>query len=221
MTTNDSITIIISEDHKMLREKYVEVLEPYGIHTIGQAANGKETLDLLKIHSPDILLLDLNMPIMDGSTTMTSIVKFHPYTKIIILSYHNSDILINDYIARGAKGYLPKDQADVEMLADTIRRVNDGETVVIRSENKEDNLEEILSRRQLEIIPLVCSGMTNKEIAEEIGLTERAIEKQKQKLYTKTSTHNLVSFLSYAIRQGLHFLGKPYKKSAKKLPAKR
>lgn len=210
MDTNEPITVIISEDHKMLREKYVEILEPYGIYTIGQASNGRETLELLKTATPDILLLDLNMPVMDGSDTMNRIIKYHPQTRIIILSYHSSDVLINDYISRGAKGYLPKDQADAELLALTIRRVKNGETVVVRSENKHDNLEEILTKRQLQIIPLVCAGMTNKEIAEQIGLSERAVEKQKQKLYTKTATHNLVSFLTYAIRQGLHFLDKPY-----------
>lgn len=214
MNTEEPITIIIAEDHKMLREKYIEILEPYGIHTIGQAANGQQTLELLEKHSPHILLLDLNMPVMDGSTTMNKIMSGHPDTKIIILSYHNSDLLINDYIDRGAKGYLPKDQADVEVLADTIKRVAKGETVIIRSENKDEHFEHIFTKRQVEIIPLICDGLTNREIAEEIGITERAIEKQKQKLYIKTKTHNLTSFLSYAIRQGLHFLGKGYNKKS-------
>lgn len=208
MKKNKTITILIAEDHPILREKYVEILAPLGIETIGQAVNGRQVLSLLRSIEPDVILLDLNMPLMDGNETMTKVLERHPNSRIVILSHHNSDLLIDDYLKRGAKGYLPKELCDADTLEDTIRRVYAGETAVVRSDHADEQLRQMLTRRQQEIIPLICEGLTNKQIGVEINLTERAVEKQRQKLYQKTNTHNLSSFLAYAIREGLHFLGK-------------
>jgi len=213
MFREEAIRIIIAEDHIVLRQRYAEILEPHNIITIAEAANGGEVLDLLKVHEPDILLLDLNLPVINGNMIMDKLTAAYPALKIIILSFHSSDVLVNDYISRGAKGYMPKDKADFETLPAIIRNVFNGETVYIRPENNKTDNDYSFSKRQLEIIPMIFEGLTNKEIAKETGVTERAIEKQKHQLYNKTGTQNLGSFLAYAIQQGLHFLGR--KKSSK------
>lgn len=213
MFREEAIRIIIAEDHVILRERYVEILEPHNIITIAEASNGGEVLELLKVHEPDILLLDLNMPVINGSMVMDKITAAYPALKVIILSFHFSDVLVDDYIARGAKGYVPKEKADFETLPAVIRNVYNGECVFIRSNTISNNKDYAFSKRQLEIIPMIFEGLTNKEIAKQTGVTERAIEKQKHLLYNKTGTQNLGSFLAYAIQQGLHFLGR--KKSSK------
>ncbi|MCC6370254.1 MAG: response regulator transcription factor, partial [Bacteroidia bacterium] len=104
------IAVIIAEDKIPFRETLAASLEDYGISVIAQAGNGLELLAHLKIREPDIILLDLRMPEMDGSETMNQLANEHPQIKVIILSYHDSPMVQDDYAKRGAKGYVCKDE---------------------------------------------------------------------------------------------------------------
>ncbi len=202
-----SIKIIIADDKKLWRQRLIQELTSFGIACIGEATNGQELLEKLATAKPDVVLLDLRMPVMDGNHTMTRLQKEFPKVKAIIMSMHDEEELIHDYLTRGAKAYLSKDNFTMDILATTIRQVALGTYV-----HKFRNGLEKYSVRQLEMIPLLCEGMTNKEIAKEIGITEWGVEKQRQKIYAKTGAKRAVDFYKAAFLQGLDFLGRSPKK---------
>lgn len=196
------INIIFADDKDLWRETLIHELMVFNISCIGEARNGKELLALLRHKHPDVILLDLHMPVMDGNMAMESIRSDHPAAKVIILSMHNEEELVDDYMARGAKGYVPKDAATVDVLVNAIRIVHDSGTYIHRLPMERKKY----TPRQIEMIPLICEGLTNKEIALEIGITERAVEKQRQKIYEKTGVKKAADFYKFAFRQGLDFL---------------
>jgi two-component system response regulator DegU len=203
-----TIRIIFADDKEMWRKHLIQDLAPFDILCIGEAGNGEELLEHLKTKKPDVILLDLRMPVMDGNHTMKLLKDQYPKIKVIILSMHDEEELIHDYLTRGAKGYLSKDELTVDILVSAIRKVAASGSYV----HKNRTSTEKYSARQLEMIPLLCEGMTNKEIAKEIGITEWGVEKQRQKIYAKTGAKRAVDFYKYAFLQGLDFLGRVIKK---------
>ncbi|MEO6305709.1 MAG: response regulator transcription factor, partial [Bacteroidia bacterium] len=157
-----------------------------------------------------VILLDLEMPVMDGNAAFTFISKKYPNIKVIILSLHFEPLLTENYIERGAKGYLPKDaiMENPILLINAIRKVNEGGVFVFEKPEKKNKF----SNRQKEILPLIFEGKTNEEIAKEIGITKRAVEKQKQKIYQKSGVEKIIDFYKYAFSRGLQFLGRNTKK---------
>jgi two-component system response regulator DegU len=207
----ESIKIIFADDKDLWRKSLIQDLLPFGILCIGEARNGEELLELLKSTQPDIILLDLRMPVMDGNHAMQFMHERYPGAKIIILSMHYEEELIDDYMARGAKGYIPKDMITIDLLVDAIRAVKNSGTFIYKPSMERQKY----TPRQIEMIPLICDGMTNKEIAQEIGITEWGVEKQRQKIYAKTGAKKAVDFYKYAFRQGLDFLNRSIPKKKK------
>ena len=207
------IQIIFAEDKEKFRKAILKELESFNMCCMGEAANGKELLQMLSFKNPDVVLLDLEMPVMDGNEAMVHISKEYPNTKVIVLSLHNDYILVEDYIKRGAKGYIPKDEiaGDIAMLARAIHLVMSGDIFIskkILDREAKRCGNENYTERQKEIIPLMCEGKTNKEISEEIGILERSVEKRRQKIYEKTNSSKAADFFKYAFVRGFHFLGK-------------
>ncbi len=200
----ESIKIIFADDNDLWRRRLIQDLVPHNILCIGEAHNGQQLLELLKSTSPDIILLDLRMPVMDGNHAMQFIPKDYPNAKVIILSMHYDEELIDDYVARGVRGYIPKDLMTIDLLVTAIREVKNSGTYIYRPAMERQKY----TPRQIEMIPLICDGLTNKEIAREIGITEWGVEKQRQKIYAKTGAKKAVDFYKYAFRQGLDFLNR-------------
>ena len=167
-------------------------------------------LKLLKIKRPHVVLLDLEMPVMDGNEAMRRMMELYPDSKILILSYHYEAELVENYLSRGARGYLCKDaiSGNVQLLLDAIEKIHDGEVFVhhlpVLTKNN-------FTRYQIELIPLMCEDMTNKEIAEVLGIHQRSVEKRKQRLFSKTNTESSTSFLKFAIKKGFDFLERKIK----------
>lgn len=196
------INIIFADDKDLWRQMLIQDLVPFDIRCTGEARNGKELLKLLKTQTPDVVLLDLSMPVMDGNEAMQAIQNMSMAPKVIVLSMHNDDELVDDYMARGAKGYISKDAVTVNVLVEAINAVHQGQTYIYKLPMARRKY----SPRQIEMIPLICEGLTNKEIAEEIGISERGVEKQRQKIYEKAGAKKAVDFYKYAFKQGLDFL---------------
>ncbi len=198
-------TIIYAEDHTQFRKAVVKELELLDIKVVAQCNNGKELLDELK-RWPDVVLLDLDMPVMNGNHTLDHIMKHWPETKILIVSMHYEELLVENYIKRGARGYISKDAfaGNIELLVKGIKKVAKGDTYI----HQMPGLHKKFSLRQKEIIPYMVEGVTTKEIADEIGIVERAVEKQKQKIYQKTGGNRAIDFYKYAFAKGLQFLGR-------------
>lgn len=206
------ISILFAEDKERYRKLIIKELELFDIVCIGEANNGRELLKLLQFEHPDVILLDLQMPEMDGNETMSRITKLYPLAKVIILSLYADPLLMENYLERGAKSYLPKDEisGNVSLLVEAIRKTHKDGLFVPDLDRKRQNLpsEEPFTIRQKEIIPLICDGLTNKEIAKEIGILERSVEKQRQKIYDKTNSQKTSGFLKNMVLRGLHLLGR-------------
>ncbi|MES2678230.1 MAG: response regulator transcription factor [Bacteroidota bacterium] len=204
----EPIKIMITDDRERFRNFIREILLPYPVEIVGETENGKELLSLLNKVTPDIVLLDLEMPVLDGNKTFDLISEKHPEAKVIIISFYSEGILIDDYIERGAKGYIPKDAMLPEVLYSALKQVRAGGTFVYEKSSGKRRF----TRRQKEILPLIFEGKTNEEIAREVYIGIRAVEKQKHRIYEKSGAGKVIDFYRYAFTRGLQFLGKKRKR---------
>lgn len=210
----DKIKLIITDDKEEYRRIFASMLDGYAfIDIIGQAENGQALLNLLRNKRPDVVLLDLNMPVMDGNETYSILSKTHPAVKVIILSQHFEPVLVENYVLRGAKGYLPKEaiMTNETLLVNAISKVKSGGTFIFDNKMQGDHF----TRRQKELLPFIFDGYTNEAIAKEIGISRRAVEKHRQKLYEKAGTIRSIDFYKYAFLRGLQFLGRIVAKGKK------
>lgn len=203
----DTPKIIIAEDHGLFRSTIAKELKKLGISVMAEVENGRQLLDALEMLQPDIVLLDLEMPEMDGNEAFNAIKEKFPDLKTMVLSQYSDNGLMENYKARGANGFLSKTfiSNNVEILAREIRVVINSGTSFYLAEPETKKLK--FSRREVEIIPLICRGETAKEIANRLGISEKAINKHRKELYKKTSTRNSAEFIYYALKRGLDFLG--------------
>ncbi|MES2394858.1 MAG: response regulator transcription factor [Bacteroidota bacterium] len=199
----EKITVIIADDKARYRDLISDMLEPSRVSVIAEAENGKQLLNLLCKKQPDIVLLDLEMPVMDGNKTFDVVSKDFPDVKVVILSFYFEQVLVDDYLKRGAKGYISKDVLEPELLMEALTEIQNGGIYLQEKLTRK----KIFTERQKEIMPFIFEGMTNKEIADEIYITERAIEKQRQKIYQRSGAKKAVDFYKYAFTRGLQFLG--------------
>jgi DNA-binding NarL/FixJ family response regulator len=199
----DKISILFAEDHKVLRQALIPLLEHYGIYTAGEAENGQELLSLLESISPDVVLLDLQMKGMNGSEAFEKIRKFYPRLKVIIFSHHNDPMLVNYFHSKGASAYLSKNDA-VEYIVETIHMVHSGIVIFKDHIPAPDDMK--FSARETQVIPLIVDGRSNKEIAEELKINHKTVEAHKKRLFEKTKTRSAVDFVGHLFKRGLHFL---------------
>ncbi|MDP3558332.1 MAG: response regulator transcription factor [Bacteroidota bacterium] len=205
---SQQVNILFAEDHKLFRELLISELKQYNIITIGEAGDGFQLLDLLKSKEPDLILLDIEMPNMNGSETFDKIRKQYPDLKIILLTSYSDDVLINYFYSRGASAYLNKN-TDVKIVAETIHLVYKNEYVPILKKTEEKNgrgQKPNFSRRESEILQLIIDGKSNKEIAEKLNITIKTVEAHKKNLFKKTKTQSSVGFVSYILKKGLNYL---------------
>jgi DNA-binding NarL/FixJ family response regulator len=219
------INIAVVDDHDLFRSGIIALLKDYDdMNVVMQAGNGKEFLKQLnhavehtkqKQILPDVVLLDIQMPQMNGMETTVELQLAYPNMKIIILTMHNEEEFIFDLMNKGASGFLAKDKS-VDMVVDAIYSVMEKgiyfnqqiiAAIVKGAQNKIKTpklKEEInLSDRELEIIQLVCDQKTNKEIASLLELSSRTIESHRKAIAAKTSTKNTAGLVLYAIKNNL------------------
>ncbi|MBA3682501.1 MAG: response regulator transcription factor [Bacteroidetes bacterium] len=202
------INILFAEDHKLFRELLIKTLKENNINTIGEAENGIQLLELLKTKKPDIVLLDIEMPHMNGSEAFTRLRDQYPDLKIILLTTHTEETLINSFYEKGAKAYLTKN-TDADIVIETIQLVYENKFVrkqKILKTNIETSAEIKFSRRESEIIHLMVEGKSNKQIADKLSIGNKTVEAHKKNLFKKTKTESAVGFVSYILKKGLNYL---------------
>ncbi len=200
----EKIEIIITDDKVKYRHLIREMLDGFPVTVLAEAENGQELLALLRKKNPDIVLLDLEMPVMDGNKTLDALREQYPAQKVIILSSYYEGVLIENYIERGAKGYIPKDELEPHLLMNALSKIKAGGVFVFEKQA----FKQKFTTRQKEIMPLMFEGLTNAEIADEISISKRAVEKQRHKIYQKTGVEKVIDFYKYAFSKGLQFLGR-------------
>ncbi len=204
---SEKVDIIIAEDHPLYRSTIIKELKCFNINCIGEAANGKELFNFLDPSKSSIVLLDLEMPEMDGKQALLKIKAEYPLVKVLIVSQYDDLNIIQHFQELGADGYLPKNYIsdDLKVLADAICDLSSNKKHFVYFSSDKKYIK--YTKRERELIPLICDGKTSKEMASSLGLGEKAIEKHRTNLLEKTGSKTVATFIKFSIRRGLDFLG--------------
>lgn len=209
-----AITVMITDDHSMIREGLKNLLELDGdIKVIAEAENGVECLEQLNQYSPDVLLLDINMPKMNGLEVLQNIKERHLKVKVLVLTVHNEVEYLMKAIDIGVEGYILKDSESDE-LKKAINAVYSGETYIqpnliprlnakMIEKNKYVDKIECLTNRELEVLKLLSVGMFNKEIAEDLSISERTVKNHVSNIFKKLEVTDRTQAAVFAIRNNL------------------
>ena len=194
------------DDHPLLREGVVSLVEKQAdMLIVAEASNGKEALQLFQQHIPDVTLMDLRLPGMDGIEAMSAILAQFPDAKIIVLTTFSGDAQISRALKAGARGYLLKDMLRRELL-DAIRTVQGGrkripqEIAVQVAEHASDTT---LTRRETEVLQLIASGNPNKLVADELSVTEDTIKMHVKSILSKLCANDRTHAVTIAVKRGI------------------
>jgi two-component system NarL family response regulator len=202
----ERIRILIADDHSVVREGLVSLVKRKSDMTVvAEASNGREAVDLWKEHRPDVALLDLRMPELDGVGAIKEIRELDPNAHILVLTTFDGDEDIYRAIKAGAKGYLLKDTAR-EALMDSIRRVNAGETCIpstLAAKLADRVSGEALSAREIEVLQRIAAGKSNKEIGAELFISEGTVKTHVKSIFSKLDVMSRTEAVATATRRGL------------------
>ena len=212
-----SLKIALVDDHILVRNAISDLLKKNNYEIVCEADNGKIFFDYLSVNPlPDIVLLDINMPVMDGYTTMETIAQKYKEHKVIALSMYDSERSIFRMIKAGVKGYLLKESQPTELI-DAIEAVyNDGiyySSIVnskmmksfasaVNNNQVKNNLLEF-TQKEIEILQLFCTELSYKEIATKLGLSGRTVESYRDILFEKTGINTRIGLILFAIKNGV------------------
>lgn len=210
------IKVAIADDHALFRAGVKTALSvKKDVELIAEADNGMQLLNLLKHIEPDVILLDIQMPIMDGIQTLPEIRKIRPEAKVIILSMHNDHSMISKLMEIGANSYLTKN-SDSETIYEAIKTCFENEFFFNELTNKAllaglrtkrtdvyGGPEADLSEKELRVLRLMCEEKTTKEIADIVEISPRTVEAIRDKLKTKTGAKSMAGLVMYAVKNGI------------------
>jgi DNA-binding NarL/FixJ family response regulator len=213
---NKAIKVVIADDHTLFRAGVKTALSvKKDVELVAEADNGMQLLNLLKHIEPDVILLDIQMPIMDGIATLPEIRKLYPQIKVIILSMHNDHSMISKLMEIGANSYLTKN-SDSETIYNAIKTCYEQEFFFneltnkallagLRTKRTDSGLpqEVNLSEKELTILKLMCEEKTTKEIADMVDISPRTVEAIRDKLKTKTGAKSMAGLVMYAVKNGI------------------
>lgn len=216
-TPGDPIKIIIADDHEIVREGFARIIQKYTqMKIVAEASNGLQLLQLIDQYIPEIILVDIKMPFMDGIEATAIITKKYPGIGIIALSMFDDDQFILDMLEAGAKGYLLKN-ADKHEIIEAIETVNKSDTFFCKSisvkmvkliaespfNKKRHNNKVIFTLKEKQVIDLICRQFFTKEISAALHLSPRTIEGYREVILKKMNARNSVGILLYAIANNL------------------
>ena len=206
-----SIRILLVDDHPLIRDGVRNLLEKDpGIELIAAVGSAQETFQQIEQDPPDILILDMELPDLPGAEVARQVLNAHPQIKILVLSGHDDKEYINEVLKLGASGYLVKEEAP-EMILDAIRGIARGEqgwisrqvasqmTAILREEENSS----LLTPREMDVLRLVVDGRTNQAIANELGISEKTVEKYLESIFAKLNVASRVEAAVLAVREGL------------------
>lgn len=212
------ISVLLAEDHTIVREGFRRMLElEDDFEIIGEAQDGRHAVALVKSARPDVVLMDISMPLLNGLEATRQVLKLAPATKIIILSAHGDDAYVKNATDSGALGFLLK-QASTNDVCRAIREVYQGKVffspAIARRQNRlqsrasdHSGITKMktpeLTSREMEVLQLIAEGKANKESAWELGIGIKTVEKHREHLMEKLDIHDTASLTRYAISTGI------------------
>ena len=211
--------ILLVDDHTLLRAGLRALLsQDPDIEIVGEAGNGRDAINAIRIHTPDLVLMDLNMPGMNGIEAIVDIKRRYPGTRVLVLTIHKTDEYIHETLRAGADGYMLKDATHDELRV-AVRSLLNGKTYLSpdisakvingymgTNANKTSGLAstwDTLTHREREVLKLVAEGHPNKFIAEYFSLSIKTVEKHRSNLMKKLDLHNASMLTAYAMEKGL------------------
>jgi two-component system, NarL family, response regulator len=204
------ITILTADDHPLIRDGLAAVLRAEsGLQVVAEAANGEEAIEAYERLRPDIVLMDLRMPVMDGLAATRAILADDPNARIIVLTTYDGDEDIHRALAAGARGYLLKDMMRTDLL-NVIRAVHRGQRGIpapVAARLAEHTPRIGPTPRELEVLDLVAHGLTNAQVAERIGRTEGTVKVHLKNILQKLEVKDRTEAVTTALRRGFIRLG--------------
>ena len=218
MNTPKQITVLLAEDHAIVRQGLSALLKSDGqFNMVGEARTGREAVELARTLRPDVILMDIAMPVLNGLEATKQILAANPAAKVLILSAHSDDVYVERMIAAGVAGFLEK-QSSAEILTRAIREIVRGNPYfspaiakrLANDPSKPRNREGLvkahgarLTSRESEVLQLVAEGQANKQVAAELGISIKTVEKHRQHLMDKLNIHDTAGLTRYAIAAGV------------------
>ena len=212
------ITVLLAEDHQIVREGFRALLKhEHDIEVVGEAADGRQAVQLTRKLRPAVVVMDIAMPLLNGLEATRQIRRDFPDTKVLILSAHSDNAYVEQVAVLGASGFLLK-QTSSDNLATAIREVQKGNTVFSPaiserlqgrdqvSPNRGGQFKKRgnrLSSREVEVLQLIAEGKPNKQVAAELGVSFKTVDKHRQHLMAKLDIHDVSGLTRYAISAGI------------------
>jgi DNA-binding NarL/FixJ family response regulator len=202
--------VLLADDHQILRDGIRRGLEAAGETVVGEADNGEEAIELVRSTSPDIVLMDLSMPVLDGVSATRRITEEFPSVKVVVLTMHDDPQRTRAALEAGAQGYLTKGTSFADVL-DTLTRVMAGEEVLspqlaasmLQAAGDAAVTDELLSERQTEILQMIADGLSTKQVARELGITQKTVHNHLNAIYRRLDTQSLTHAVLSAVRLGI------------------
>jgi DNA-binding NarL/FixJ family response regulator len=210
------ITVLLAEDHMIVREGFRRMLElEDDLEVAGEAQDGRQAVALAKKFHPDVILMDIAMPLLNGLEATRQILKVNPTAKVLMLSAHSDDAYVKNATDSGAMGFLLK-QTSAHDVCRAIREVAKGKTFFSPSISKRLDHQKSTDRlgltrthaveltsREMEVLQLIAEGKANKETASELGIGIKTVEKHREHLMEKLDIHDTAGLTRYAISAGI------------------
>lgn len=206
------IRVLLVDDHRIVRKGLRVLLEASGeVDVVGECENGGDALQKVREFLPDVVLMDISMPGMDGATATRQITARHPEVKVLVLTMHNEPQRIKEMMDVGAAGYVVKSAAPEELLT-ALRAVVCGQfylqpevatTVVKKIIEVPRGEDQVLSPRELDVVRLVARGLSTAEIARALFISERTVQTHRYNAMKKLGLHNSRELTLYAVRAGI------------------
>ncbi len=211
-----SVRVLLADDHRVLREGLRRSLEAQGLDVVGEAADGEEAIELADALLPDVVLMDVTMPVLDGVEATRHIRRRSPTVRVVVLTMHADEATMARAIRVGAEGYLVKDCSSEE-IADAIRQVAAGETPLSRQLAASmlaevhgipvDAPEEVVSKREEEVLQLIADGCSSAEVADRLFISQKTVKNHLASIYHKLDARDRTQAVLQAVRMGIVQLG--------------
>lgn len=205
------LRILLADDHLIVRQGVKALLERAGFEVVAEASNGRDAVRLARDHRPDVAVLDIGMPLLNGLDAVREILDASPRTSPVVLTMHTEDPYVIEALRAGVRGYVLKSQAAADLVR-AIEEVTRGSTylspgvtgAVVHAYLATAGVPpDPLTLREREVLQLVAEGKTTKEIAHLLGVSAKTVESHRARVMRKLQVHETASLVRYAVRRGL------------------